>query len=258
MFDIAIFAALGWERRAVTAGLEAVRVRVRARVWSGRAGALSCVVVQTGVGPGRAAAAAAAVDADAFLACGCAGALAPDLGGGDVVLADAVIALDASGRVERRVAGATPPSLARAAAGEGIRLRTGPIASSPTVLATAAAKRVAAESGALAVDMESAAVAAEAERRGLPFAALRVVLDVADQALPLADALVDGASGEVRLGRAVVALAPRPWLWPPMARLARHTRLADRRLRAIVAAALRDGAFIPRSTERPAPRAAVR
>lgn len=257
MFDIAIFTALGWERRAVLAGLDGVRVRERGRTWSGRAGDLSCLVLQTGVGHARAGVAAGGTEAAAFVACGCAGALASDLRPGDVVVTDGVLLLDATGRVERRV-GATPAALPTWAAARGIALRVGLVASSPSVLATSATKRVAAESGAVVVEMESAAIAAAAEARGIPFTGIRVVLDVADQELPLAADIVDAASGEVRAGRAVVVLAPRPWLWPPVARLARQTRVADRRLRAFVADALRDGAFIPRSTERRPPAAAAR
>jgi len=77
MFDIAIFTALGWERRAVTEALRAVEPAGPPRTWRGRlADGASCLVVQTGIGPARAAAAAAAAPpAGAFLACGCAGAL---------------------------------------------------------------------------------------------------------------------------------------------------------------------------------------
>jgi nucleoside phosphorylase len=255
MFDIAIFTALGWERRAVLAGLEEVRVRERDRIWSGRSGDLSCLVVQTGVGQVRAAAAARTVDAGAFVACGCAGALAADLRPGDVVVADGVLLIDPAGRIERRVS-ATPLGIAGWAAARGIALRAGPVASSPSVLASVATKRTVAASGALVVEMESAAIAAIAEARGVPFTGVRVVLDVADQELPLAVDVLDPVTGELRPARAVVVLAPRPWLWPPVARLAWQTRIADRRLRAFVADALRDGALAARSTERTPPAAA--
>jgi len=258
MFDIVVFTALGWERRAVLAGLAEARVRARGRSWSGRAGDLSCLVVQTGVGRARATAVArAAADAGLFVACGCAGALAADLVPGDLVIADGVLLLDGAARVERRLAAASEP-LAAWAARQDIALHVGPVASSPGVLATAAAKRVAAQTGALVVEMESAAVAAVAEARGVPFACVRVVLDVADQEVPLASELVDEATGEVRPGRAAVVLAPRPWLWPPVARLARQTRLAERRLRTFVGAALRAGAFVSRAADETPPRAAAR
>src|SRR2546428_14157646 len=75
MFDVAIFPALGWERRAVTEALRAVEPAGRPRTWRGRlADGASCLVVQTGIGPARAAAAAAATPpAGAFLPPRCAG-----------------------------------------------------------------------------------------------------------------------------------------------------------------------------------------
>src|SRR2546428_8856802 len=99
MFAVAIFPALGWERRAVTEALRAVEPAGRPRTWRGRlADGASCLVVQTGIGPVRAAAAAAAAPAaGVFLACGCAGALVDWLVPGDLVAAASVIALDAAG-----------------------------------------------------------------------------------------------------------------------------------------------------------------
>src|SRR5436309_671415 len=55
MFDVAIFTALGWERRAVTEALRAVEPAGRPRTWRGRlADGASCLVVQTGLGPASA------------------------------------------------------------------------------------------------------------------------------------------------------------------------------------------------------------
>src|SRR5437870_11332297 len=97
MFDVAIFTALGWERRAVTEALRAVEPAGGPRTWRGRlADGASCLVVQTGMGPARAAAAAAAAPpAGALLACGCAGALVGRLDAGDLVAAESVITLGA-------------------------------------------------------------------------------------------------------------------------------------------------------------------
>ena len=77
MLDLAIFTALAWERRAVTAGLAGTSPGARPRTWVGRLReGGGCFVVQTGIGRDRArVAAAAAPPARAFLACGCAGAL---------------------------------------------------------------------------------------------------------------------------------------------------------------------------------------
>src|SRR5262249_1969320 len=105
------------------------------------------------------------------------------------------------------------------------------------VLATAEAKEGAAADGALVVEMESAGLAAEARARGIPFIGVRVVLDRADDAVP-ALAGLDPATGDVRVGRVLAAIAVRPPLWFLAARLARQTRLADKSLRGFMRAFL--------------------
>jgi adenosylhomocysteine nucleosidase len=242
MLDLAIFTALDWERRAVAPGLAGLEVAPTPRTWRGRLGdGGSCLVAQTGVGVERARTVAAGVPpARAFLACGCAGALAEWLRPGDLVAGDAVTALDATGRPVERLP-ATGATLAAWAVARGFRVHRGVIASSPSVLGTARAKADAAADGALVVEMESAAVAAEARARGIPFVALRVVLDGATEELgPLVGA-VDPATGDLRPRRALAALGPRPWLWPTAVRLGRQTRIAEGQLRAIMAAVLAAG-----------------
>src|SRR5437899_412615 len=139
MFDVAIFAALGWERRAVTGALRAVEPAAGS-AWRGRlADGATCVVLQTGIGPSRAAAAAvAAPAAGVFLACGCAGALVDWLAAGDLIAAESVLALDANGRAaERLPAGGT--ALAGWASGRGFPVPVGTLVARPSVLDTAAA-----------------------------------------------------------------------------------------------------------------------
>src|SRR3989442_12785413 len=212
MFDVAIFTALGWERRAVTEALRVVEPAGPPRAWRGRlADGASCLVVQTGVGPARAAAAAAAApSAGTFLACGCAGALVDWLVAGDLVAAESVVALGADGRPDERLPG-VGAGLAAWAAGRGFRVHAGALVASPVVLGTAAAKAALGATGALAVEMESGALAAAARVRGVPFAALRAVLDAAGEALPAAGDVIDEGSGEVRAPppRAAIWLRPR-------------------------------------------------
>jgi len=240
MNDVAIFAALAWERRAVTSALARAEGAGRERTWRGRLGdGTSCLVVQTGVGPERARRAATEVTAGVFVVCGCAGALAPWLRPGDLVAADAVVPLDAAGRPGEPIP-AQGGSLVDWAAGRGFDVHLGPIASSPRVLETAAAKRAAAADGALVVEMESAGVASVARARGIPFVGLRVVLDVAEQPVPFAADVVDEETGEVRTGRMLASLA-RPWRWPAAGRLGRQVQAADRSLRSVLAALLGEG-----------------
>jgi adenosylhomocysteine nucleosidase len=240
MDDLVVFTALGWERRAVTGGPVAFS-REATNAWSGRLpDGRRCRVIQTGIGPARARRAAdAAPPAARWLMAGCAGALVPGLAAGEVVVASSILSLDDTGHVVEQLpadGGLVAAWLVR----RGLAVRDGAIASSPVVLATPAAKAAAAAAGAVAVDMESAGIAAVARERGTPFLSLRVVLDVAGQALPLA-ALADGAAGEVRMARLILGLAVRPSLWPSVARLARQTRVAERRLRAVFAALFADG-----------------
>jgi adenosylhomocysteine nucleosidase len=240
MWDLAVFAALGWERRAVTDALGTVE-RTGPRTWRGRLGdGASCAVVQTGVGLERARTEAASVEpARLFLACGCAGALVDALGPGDTVVAASVLALDGDAAISARFP-ARAESLAAWAKSRGMGLHVGPIVSAPGVLESFRTKERASACGALVVEMESAAIAAEACTRGIPFVGIRVVLDEQGQAVPALDA-IDHVTGEMRIGRAVGQLAARPWLWPAVGRLARQARIAEARLRTVLGAVFGDG-----------------
>jgi len=237
-YDIAIFAALGWERRAVAGALVDV-APLGPGSWEARLGDQGpCVLIETGIGAERAGrAAASAPAAGCFMTAGCAGALAPWLKAGDLVAADRVVAFDADGRPGSALP-AESDGLAAWAADHGARLQVGPLAVSQEIVWSPAAKAAAGALGTVAVDMESAAVAAVAAARGVPFIGLRVVLDEAEQDLGFTTEFVDPATGEPHLGRAVATLAPRPWLWRRTLRLARQRRIAERRLAAFLASLL--------------------
>jgi len=231
MEDVVVFAALHWERRAVARALGASRSPVAPGRWPIRfAGGRSGVLVETGMGPVRARAAAlAAPAARAWLVMGCAGALVGWLRRGQAVAAGEVVVLDDAGRVAERMPAAGAPLAAEAAA-HGVRVITGPIAATPVVLTDADAKAAAERaSGALVVDMESGALAAVARDRGIPFHALRIVLDQADEKLPFGPDVFDEATGTLHMGRAIRALAP-PSRWPVAVRLLRGQRAAVRAL----------------------------
>ncbi|HYV58048.1 MAG TPA: hypothetical protein VE911_10900 [Candidatus Nitrosopolaris sp.] len=261
MIDLAVFAALDFERRAITDGLRSV-VPAGRGAWRGAtAEGASCFVVQTGMGPRRAQnAAQAAPRAGTYLICGCAGALTPSLVPGDLVVADRIVPIDGQGSPLGSMAAETAGLLAWAGA-RGLSLQVGGIASSAIVLDSAAAKRAAARTGALVVEMESSAVAAVARERSIPFIGIRVVLDVAGQAVPAAllrgGGIVDEESGRLRPARAIARLAPRPWLWPTCARLARQQRLAERQLRALLVELFGEGGAGALGMTSPARRAAT-
>lgn len=127
----------------------------------------------TGTGPRRAHRAAASLPAGPVLVAGIAGALAPDLATGDVVVADEVRGPDEVRRL------ASAPSLAAALRRAGVPVRLGPVLSADRVIA-GSRRAVLAGSGALAVEMESSWLLAG---RTAPDVVVRVIADVAGSAL---------------------------------------------------------------------------
>lgn len=135
--------------------------------------------------------------ADLVIGTGVVGALSSGLRPGDIVLSDRVLMIHGEGREAEQVDAVSTAHLravGRSLANAGIAYSTGAILTSHRVLATGAEKRRAKEStGAIAVDMETAAIAAEATVRGLPFIAIRAVLDgVDDEVVGAAMADPDG------------------------------------------------------------------
>lgn len=122
--------------------------------------------------------------AELVIGTGVVGALSSGLRPGDLVLSERVLTLDADGRIDEQVTVVDEAHLrtvSRSLTRAGIAYSTGAILTSHRVLVTGAEKRSAKEvTGAIAVDMETAAIAAEAAAHGLPFVAIRAVLDEVD------------------------------------------------------------------------------
>ncbi len=89
---------------------------------------------------------------------------------------------------------------------------------------------------AVAVDMESLAVAQVASTRGLPFIAIRVIVDSAADNLPRAVAAAADQSGQLNIWRLLGALARTPADLAPLMRLGNRYRAASRSLSAVAAA----------------------
>jgi adenosylhomocysteine nucleosidase len=144
----------------------------------GRMSGSEVIALATGMG-GEAHRAIADERPALVVSCGFAGALDGALSAGDLVLATAVRSAD-GGAVR------APEALRRAAAAalQGLRVAHGEIVSGTAVAATADEKRALAAHGALAVDMESYAVARAAANAGVPWLALRAIVDPLDTALP--------------------------------------------------------------------------
>lgn len=187
------------------------------------------LLVAVGLGPERAAAEAHDLlrrGARALVSFGTAGGLDPALRAGSLVLPERVVA----------PGGAILPVDPALALRLGRRPVQGTLASVGAAVVTAAAKAaLRAATGAVAVDLESAAVAAVAHDAGVPFAALRVVLDKADRALPPAALAGLAPDGGTRPLSVLAALLRRPQDLPGLVALARAQGRALGALRRVAA-----------------------
>jgi adenosylhomocysteine nucleosidase len=188
-------------------------------------------IVRSGVGGLNAQRATQALQrqgVDAILSWGCAAGLCPDLKSGAMVLPSAVI--DPEGQhiaVDRQL---HQSLLKRLCADAGIRTD---LAMSYDEPVTSRQQKAALYQrfGAIALDMESAAIALLARSYQLPFAAVRVVLDPADQALPNTALQGLQSDGSFALGKGLRALARQPSDIIDLTRLAINSFRANKALR---------------------------
>ncbi|CAN5366792.1 hypothetical protein BH09PSE3_BH09PSE3_14640 [soil metagenome] len=153
---------------------------------------------------------AAASGAHAILSSGIAGAVAPGLMAGDIV-------------IDGDYADALRPFFPDA--------RFGKILGSDAIVATVSAKNALhAETGALAVDMESHIAARVAARHRLPFAALRVISDTASETLPPAALIGMRPDGGMAIGAVLGSLVRNPTQLPALIRTGMSAGRAFRRL----------------------------
>lgn len=187
-------------------------------------------VVLSGVGPraaGEAAEKLAWAGAAGLVSFGYAGALKPALRSGTLILPDEIIDADGNRHGTDR---AWLSGLAAAIAPD-VPVVGGPLLSVARMLASAEDKHAAhVATGAVAVDMESAAIAAVASRHGLPFIAVRAVLDEAAQTLPSAVLASVDETGTVGLGRLMLALLARRREIASLIPLARAARASNQTL----------------------------
>jgi adenosylhomocysteine nucleosidase len=198
------------------------------------------LIAISGMGLAAAAAGTArllAAGAGALMSFGMAGGLDPTLAAGCLFLPSAVSSPAGArfachpawhGELARALAPAvTPGHLATVHA---------PLAS----VADKAALRQA--TGARAVDMESSAVAELAQRHALPFIAVRVIIDDAQEELPAAIAAATGGDGQVAGWRVFMHLLRHPGEAAAVMRLARAYAAANATLARVAASgALRHG-----------------
>jgi adenosylhomocysteine nucleosidase len=138
---------------------------------------------------------------------GVAGGLDPSLKSGDVVVATEVLAGDT-----RWLAGLAlnETMIARAALGRRRVVRGGLAGVEKMIAASALKAALHLQTGAAAVDMESHIAAAYAAEAGLPFAALRVISDPADRALPALALSAIKPNGDIDLRKILRGVARNP------------------------------------------------
>jgi hopanoid-associated phosphorylase len=150
---------------------------------------------------------------------GIAGALAPQLRPGDVVVAAAVVArgeyLAGDSKWSARLIAHLPGAV------------LAPISGTNALVATAAEKaRLFDATGAYATDMESHIAAEIAQSRGLPFAGLRIVADAATSDLPACASVALTPDGKVNLPAVLGSVVKRPGQIPQIMRMARESNAA--------------------------------
>lgn len=167
-------------------------------------------------GPGQARAATAAqslagIGAGALLSFGVAGACNPDLPSGTVVLATGIRDLSTEGAGDILYTNRGWQRRLKSLLLGNVLIEESLIASVAAPVTDADSKRGLYENGAAAaVDMESAAAARVAINAGIPFMALRVIVDTANTALPAAAMAGMMPDGETRAGPVLRALLRRP------------------------------------------------
>lgn len=173
--------------------------------------------------------------AGALVSWGMAGGLDPALVAGTVFLPSEVVAADGTALL-------TAPHW-RARLSEAVRTQgatalpivlQGRLLTSPKAIGSLTDKAALfQQTGAAAVDMESLAIAEIAHTHQLPFIAVRVIVDSAQDALPRAVTAAADSEGHLQVWRLMGALARAPGDLPPLMRLARRYRAANRSLAAI-------------------------
>jgi adenosylhomocysteine nucleosidase len=201
----------------------------------------STLVITTGMGSSAATTGARAlVDAGAraLVSFGMAGGLDPSLQAGEILLPAEVLTAD--GRIYRCEA------RWRERLGATIAARSGRLLTSAKSVGSVEEKAALfGSTGAVAVDMESAAIAEVAEQQGVPFLAVRVVVDSAADVLPRAVTSAADSEGHLHIWRLIGALALAPNELAPLIRLAQRYRAANRSLATVA----RTGSLAPSAFE---------
>jgi hopanoid-associated phosphorylase len=159
--------------------------------------------------------------AECLVSFGIAGALAPHLKPGDIVLSTEVVDDDKRWLTSKRLR----PIISELA--REIGATEGPVLGAQIAVATAADKdRAWRETKAIAVDLESVVVARAAAALGIPFVVLRAIADPASRELPPAALVPLEHDGTPALGQVLASVMRRPQQLPTLLAVAREARQA--------------------------------
>jgi len=159
--------------------------------------------------------------ANCLISFGIAGALAPELRPGDIVISTEVVSDN-----NRWTAVASFQARVALVARE-IGAIEGVVLGARTILATEEEKsRAWRDTGALAVDLESDVVARIASQAGIPFVVARTIADTAYRELPPAALIPLSEAGTPDLARVIGSVLRRPRQIGTLVALARETRMA--------------------------------
>ncbi len=173
-------------------------------------------------------------DLEVLLQAGPALVLSTGLGGGlDPALAVGAVVIDGDAALVEHLVAVLPAAI------------RAPITGQDTIAAGISGKgALRRATGAAVVDMESHIAVRAARRHGVPFAAIRVISDAADEALPPAALVGMRPDGGIALGAVLASLARHPAQLPALIRTGRHAGLAHRTLRDVYDALGRSGIFL--------------
>lgn len=206
-------------------------------------------VTATCHGPGQARARSAAealvdIGANALLSFGVAGGCNPDLPSGTVILATGIRDISSGGGGDILYTNRGWQRRIKSLLLGNVLLEDALLASVSTPITDSTSKRqLFHDLGVAAADMESAAAARVAIDAGIPFMALRVIVDTADTTLPAAALAGMSPDGTVRTGPIVQAILRRPQDIPGLVGIAMADSKARKSLKrsAAVAAPLFGG-----------------
>jgi adenosylhomocysteine nucleosidase len=220
---LGIVVSLPWELRSLT------RQPIPVGTW--RAIADNTLVALSGIGGARAYTAGAVLvsqGATALLSWGCAAALDDRVRPGCLILPERIIA--ANGEIHR-VNTEWHRRLYQALESKH-PVRTEALVESDAIVKTAAEKRaLAKQTQATATDMESAAQARLAKEHGLPFIAIRAIVDTSSTDIPENVLKALDPEGNINLWKLLISTYPVPADWIKIVRLGIQFNAARRTLR---------------------------